>query len=142
LLLSFDDGAIGLAEESWSKPGGMDDRAEVFGTEGQAYVDLMHGNALRTYARRGLGYAVEKAGETRGWSYPVFEEIWTYGFVQEMEHFVACLREGREPLEKGEDGRAVLEAIMALYASARSRSVVDLPFERAVARPIDLWRPF
>ncbi len=142
LLLSFDDGAIGLAEESWSKPGGMDDRAEVFGTEGQAYVDLMHGNALRTYARRGLGYAVEKAGETRGWSYPVFEEIWNYGFVQEMEHFVACLREGREPLEKGEDGRAVLEAIMALYASARSRSVVDLPFERAVARPIDLWRPF
>src|SRR5262245_56527136 len=88
ILLDFDDGAVGVAEESWTKPGGMDDRAEVFGTEGQAYADLMHGNALRTYSRRGLGYAVEKAGATQGWSYPVFEETWNYGFVQEMGHFV------------------------------------------------------
>ncbi len=47
LLLTFEGGAIGLAEESWTKPGGMDDRAEVFGSEGQAYADVLYGNALR-----------------------------------------------------------------------------------------------
>ena len=36
LMLTFEGGAVGLAEESWTKPGGMDDRAEVFGSEGQA----------------------------------------------------------------------------------------------------------
>jgi myo-inositol 2-dehydrogenase/D-chiro-inositol 1-dehydrogenase len=139
LVLDF-DGAVGLAEESWTKPGGMDDRAEVFGSAGQAYADLLHGSALRAYSQHGCGYAVEKAGATRGWSFPVFEELWNYGFVHEMEHFVACVREGRSPTEAGHDGRAVMEAIHALYASAGQRRRIELPFASAAARPIDLWR--
>ena len=47
LMLTFDGGAVGLAEESWTKPGGMDDRAEVFGRDGQGYADVLYGNALR-----------------------------------------------------------------------------------------------
>jgi predicted dehydrogenase len=141
LVLDFEDGAVGLAEESWTKPGGMDDRAEVFGSAGQAYADLLHGNALRAYSSAGYGYAVEKAGSTRGWSFPVFEELWNYGFVQEMEHFVTCVREGRAPSENGHDGRAVLEAICALYASAGQQRRMALPFVADAARPIDLWRP-
>ena len=141
LVLDFEGGAIGLAEESWTKPGGMDDRAEVFGSEGQAYADLLHGNALRAYSQQGYDYAVEKSGPTRGWSFPVFEELWNYGFVQEMEHFVACVRDGRSASEDGHDGRAVLEAIFALYASAGAERRIALPFATDSARPILLWRP-
>ncbi len=119
----------------------MDDRAEVFGSEGQAYADVLYGNALRAYSRRGYGYAVEKAGSTAGWSFPIYEEIWNYGFPQEMEHFVACVREGKPPREDGRDGRAVVEAIHALYASAGRGSRVALPFASDAARPIDLWKP-
>ncbi|HEV3163568.1 MAG TPA: Gfo/Idh/MocA family oxidoreductase [Isosphaeraceae bacterium] len=140
LILNFAGGAIGLAEESWTKPGGMDDRAEVFGSEGQAYADMHFGNAIRTYSRGGYGYAVEKAGPTQGWTYPVFEELWNYGFPQEMEHFVECVRSGKTPLEDGHDGRAVLEAIHALYASAGEGRKIALPFATTAARPIDLWR--
>jgi predicted dehydrogenase len=140
LLLTFDGGAIGLAEESWNKPGGMDDRAEVFGSEGQGYADLLHGNALRAYSRRGYGYAVEKAGSTAGWSFPIYEEIWNYGFPQEMEHFVDCIRQGSPPREDGRDGRAVVEAIHALYASAAQGRRIELPFPSESARPIDHWR--
>lgn len=139
LILDFEGGAVGLAEESWTKPGGMDDRAEVFGSEGQAYADLLYGNALRTYSRRGLDYAVEKAGETRGWTFPMFEENWNYGFPQEMRHFVDCVRNGRTPTENGHDGRAVLEAIFALYASASEGRRIALPFPNDAERPIDLW---
>ena len=118
LILTFEGGAIGLAEESWTKPGGMDDRAEVFGSEGQAYADVLFGNSLRAFSRRGYGYAVEKAGSTAGWSFPIYEEIWNYGFPQEMEHFVECVRQGTAPRENGRDGRAVVEVVHALYASA------------------------
>jgi len=141
LLITFDGGATGLAEESWSKPGGMDDRAEVFGSEGQAYADLLYGNAIRAYSRCGYGYAVEKAGATVGWTHPIYEEIWNYGFPQEMEHFVSCVLEGRQPSENGHDGRAVVEAIHALYASAARGARIDLPFVSAAIRPIDHWRP-
>jgi myo-inositol 2-dehydrogenase / D-chiro-inositol 1-dehydrogenase len=141
LLLTFDGGEIGLAEESWNKPGGMDDRAEVFGTDGQAYADLLHGNAIRAYSRGGYGYAVEKAGATAGWTYPIYEEIWNYGFPQEMQHFVSCVREGRQPSENGHDGRAVVEAVHALYASAARGQKIEMPFHTDLARPIDHWRP-
>jgi predicted dehydrogenase len=141
LILEFEGGAVGLAEESWTKPGGMDDRAEVFGSDGQAYADLLHGNALRTYSKRGYGYAVEKAGATQGWGFPIYEEAWNYGFPQEMEHYVACVREGRTPTENGHDGRAVLEAVFALYASAGQRRRVELPFPTDADRPIRLWKP-
>jgi predicted dehydrogenase len=141
LILNFDNGAVGLAEESWTKPGGMDDRAEVFGSAGQIYADVLYGNALRAYSRTGYGYAVEKAGATQGWSFPVFEEIWNYGFPQEMEHFVTCVRESKTPTENGHDGRAVVEAVYALYASAGQGKQIALPFETDASRPIDVWKP-
>jgi myo-inositol 2-dehydrogenase / D-chiro-inositol 1-dehydrogenase len=141
LLLTFEGGAVGLAEESWTKPGGMDDRAEVFGSDGQAYADLLHGNSLRAYSRRGYCYAVEKAGSTAGWSFPIYQEIWNYGFPQEMEHFVSCVRTGSPPSENGHDGRAVVEAVFALYESAAQGRQVELPFASTALRPIDHWRP-
>lgn len=139
LIFNFEGGAVGLAEESWNKPGGMDDRAEVFGSDGQAYADVLYGNALRAYSRGGYGYAVEKAGSTVGWSFPIYEEIWNYGFPQEMAHFVECVRSGTAPREDGRDGRAVVEAIHALYASAGRGARVELPFTTDAPRPIDHW---
>jgi predicted dehydrogenase len=38
LILEFADGTTALAEESWTKLGGMDDRAEVHGSKGVAYA--------------------------------------------------------------------------------------------------------
>ena len=141
LILNFEGGEVGLAEESWTKPGGMDDRAEVFGSAGQAYADILYGNALRTYSHNGYGYAVEKSGSTQGWSFPIYEEMWNYGFPQEMEHFVDCVRNGATPTENGHDGRAVVEVIHALYKSAGLGRKVDLPFRSDALRPIDHWRP-
>jgi predicted dehydrogenase len=140
LLLEFADGTTAVAEESWTKPGGMDDRAEVHGSKGVAYADLLHGSAIRAYSSGGYGYAVEKAGSTVGWSFPMHEEAWNYGFHAEMAHFVDCVQNDRKPLVTGEDGRAVLEIIFAAYESARTGRKVLLPFVTTAARPIDLWR--
>ena len=52
----------------------------VSGEGGVTYADLHMGNALPTYSEYGYGYAVEKAPTTKGWTYPVFEELWNYGF--------------------------------------------------------------
>ena len=139
LLLEFADGTTALAEESWTKLGGMDDRAEVHGSKGVAYADLLHGNAIETYSSTGYGYAVEKAGSTMGWSFPLYEEAWNYGFHGEMAHFVDCVQNDRKPLVTGEDGRAVLEVIFAAYQSARTGCKVALPFATAASKPIDLW---
>lgn len=141
LILEFANGVVCVAEESWTKLGGMDDRAEVHGSAGVAYADLLHGNAIETYSAGGYDYAVEKAGSTKGWSFTIYEEAWNYGFHAEMEHFVDCVQNDKQPLVTGEDGRVVLEVLFAAYESARTGRRVTLPFATSAAKPIDLWKP-
>jgi predicted dehydrogenase len=118
----------------------MDDRAEIHGSEGVAYADALQGNSIQTYSRRGVGYAVEKAGITAGWSFTMYEEIWNYGFPQELQHFVHCVKYDEKPLVTGEDGRAVLEAVFAAYESAGTGRKVALPFETDADKPYKLWK--
>ncbi len=140
-IVTFANGAVGLNETSWVQQGGMQDRAEIYGTQGVTHADLLLGSSLLTYSEQGYGYAVEKASSTRGWSFTMYEELWHYGFPQEMQHFVECVANDATPKVTGEDGRAVLEMIYAAYESARTGAAVSLPFYRQVNCPIDLWKP-
>jgi myo-inositol 2-dehydrogenase / D-chiro-inositol 1-dehydrogenase len=137
--VEFDGGAIGIAENSWAKYGGMDDRVEVYGTGGVIYADLFMGNSALTYSDQGYGYAMEKAGSTRGWSFTIFEEAFNQGYPQELRHFIACVRDNTQPVVTADDGRAVLEIMCAAYQSARTGQRVMLPFQTNAKRPIDLW---
>jgi myo-inositol 2-dehydrogenase / D-chiro-inositol 1-dehydrogenase len=139
-ILDFAGGAKGVIENSWARRGGMEDRIEVYGEDGLTYADLHMGNALTTYSEHGYGYAVEKAPSTKGWTWPVFEELWNYGFPQERHHFARCVRGKDLPQATGEDGRMVQEVLYAGYQSAGLGAQVSLPFRpRKVKRPIDLW---
>jgi len=140
IILEFENGVTAVAEESWTRRGGMDDKAEVHGTKGQAYADVLQGNSILTYSTQGVGYAVEKAGNTVGWSFTIYEEIWNYGFPQEFAHFVDCVKNDKQPLVTGEDGRAVLEVIFAAYESAGTGRKVYLPFETDADKPYKLWK--
>jgi len=140
-VIEFENDAVGLIEDSWARRGGMEDRIEVYGEGGVTYADLHMGNALPTYSEYGYGYAVEKAPTTKGWTHPVFEELWNYGFPQEMHHFARCVRGKEEPQATGADGRLVQEVLYAGYQSAGQGKKIELPFRPAnVKRPIDLWR--
>ena len=140
IILEFANGVLAVAEESWTKKGGMDDRAEIHGSEGVAYADVLQGNSIRTYSTRGVGYAVEKGGSTVGWSFTMYEEVWNYGFPQELAHFVHCVKHDEPPLVTGEDGKAVLEVLFAAYASAGTGRKITLPFTTDVDRPYKLWK--
>jgi predicted dehydrogenase len=142
ILLEFEGGEIAVIEDSWAKQGGMDDRIELYGTEGVIYCDLLHGSSMETYSAKGYGYAVEKAGETKGWTFTVFEESHIYGFPHEMRHFTQCVLNDQTPRETGEDGIATLEIIYAAYESAGTGKKVTWPYkpERPHEVPVNLWR--
>jgi predicted dehydrogenase len=138
-IVEFDGGVVAVVENSWAKLGGMEDRVEVCGTGGVVFADLFMGNSALTYSQEGYGYAMEKAGSTRGWTFTTFEEAFNQGYPQELQHFIACVRQDTPACSTGEDGRAVLEMVNAAYYSARTGSKVPLPFRPTVARPVDLW---
>jgi len=129
VILEFEGGGIAVIEDSWARHGGMDDRVELYGTEGVIHCDLLRGSAMETYSRKGYGYAVEKAGDTKGWTFTVFEEPYLYGFPHEMRHFTRCVLGKEQPMETGEDGRATLEIIYAAYESAATGKRITWPYK-------------
>ena len=144
-IVEYEGGRLALAENSWAKPGGVDDRCEIYGSKGHTRADLLRGNALTTYSDAGYGYAVEKMEITTGWTFTMFEEVWNYGFPQELQHFVNCVLGKETPIETGEDGREILNIICAAYQSAREGRKIEWPYEPAdwvrSQSPIVLWKP-
>ena len=141
IILEFEGGGIAVLENSWARYGGMDDRIELYGTEGVILCSLLRGSSMETYSQKGYGYAVEKAGETRGWTFTVSEEAHLYGFPHEMRHFIQCVLQDREPQETGEDGRATLEIIYAAYESAGTGKKITWPYQpkNTSEVPVKLW---
>ncbi len=140
-IIEYEGGKVAMIENSWAKGGGVDDRAEIYGTNGHTRADLLRGSSLLTYSESGYGYAVEKSGSTKGYTFTMFEETWNYGFPQEMQHFVNCALGKETPIETGEDGREVLKIIHAAYQSAGEGRKICWPYTPPVVeRPIDLWR--
>jgi predicted dehydrogenase len=139
-IIEWQTGSVSIIENSWAKRGGIEDFAEIQGTEGVIYCDLVRGSSMLAYSERGFGYAMEKAPDTKGWTFPVFDEWMQYGYPAEMKHFLDCMIEGKEPLETGEDGRKVLEIMFACYESAATGKRIDFPYKPSHPdRPIDSW---
>ncbi len=140
-IIEYEGERIAMIEDSWAKGGGVDDRCEVYGKKGHTRADLLRGSSLLTYSEEGYGYAVEKAGSTRGYTFTMFEEVWNYGFPQEMQHFVNCVQGKETCKETGEDGRQVLEIMYAAYQSAGEGRKITFPYTPPqVKKPIDLWK--
>jgi len=140
-IVEYEGRKVAMLENSWAKGGGVDDRCEIYGVKGHTRADLLRGSSLLTYSEEGYGYAVEKSGATKGYTFTMFEEVWNYGFPQEMQHFIKCVLGKETCMETGEDGREVLKIIYAAYQSAGEGRKIIFPYDPpSAAKPIDLWK--
>lgn len=124
--IKFKSGALGTLEESWTTKGGYDIRIELYGKQGDIVINPTRMTPLQVFSARGFGYAGEKVEFTKGWTYPIPEEFYTFGYIQEIEHFVKCVVEDCKPITSGEDGLAALKAIMAMYESAKTGKLATI----------------
>lgn len=139
VIINFTGGLKAIAEGSWSKKGGFEDYAQVFGTKGVSYSLLPRGLVLNTYCDKSYNLEHYHSEEIKpGWSYTSYEEEWYYGFTQMFEHFINCVRGLEKPLLTGKDGKAVMEMIFASYDSARRSEKIVYPFNYQENKPIDL----
>jgi predicted dehydrogenase len=128
-LVVFDRGIRGFVEGNYITCGGMDDKIEIYGTEGNIHIDLTQGSPLRVYSRPGYEYAIEKADITHGWTQPAVDEFMSLGYVNEVAHFVECVQNNTEPQSgtTGEDGLRALTVTLAIYESAKEECQVAVP---------------
>ncbi|KYH42312.1 MAG: oxidoreductase [Candidatus Bathyarchaeota archaeon B63] len=124
VLMRFEGGGAGIAHSNYITKGGMQDRIEIYGTEGMAFINLTHANPITIYSDVGYSYVVEKASMSRGWTSPIIDENYQYGFRNMLRHFVTSIQKDEEPISNGEFGRDVLRVVSAGYESNRKKIAV------------------
>ncbi|MFX0139891.1 MAG: Gfo/Idh/MocA family protein [Candidatus Hodarchaeota archaeon] len=125
-ILYFENDAQVVIEESWTALGGHDMRFELFGTEGQIKAAPTFSNLISVYSEKGYGYAVEKASTTKGWTFPVPQELWSFGYPQEISHFIDCIIQNKKPLTDGKYGQKILQIVEAMYKSAETKRIEEV----------------
>ncbi len=127
-ILTFEDGTFALVEGNYITMGGLDDIIEIYGTSGVIKVNLSQGSPVSVYSSGGYSYAIEKTETTKGWTKPAVDEEWSLGYPDELSHFIDCVRHDKHPMwgVRGEDGRAALEIVTAIYQSAREGKSIKL----------------
>jgi predicted dehydrogenase len=121
LVLKFSSGGIAHCELSWTTKGGLDLRNEIHGSEGSIFTDVTRSTPIAAFTSKPSGYVVEKADLDFGWTKPLPEEAFTYGYQAEMKHFVDCVRLGKTPRETYEDGYVVNVILDGGYRSMRTK---------------------
>ncbi len=127
-LIELSGGARAFVEGNYITCGGMDDKVEIYGSDGNIHVDLTMGSPLNVYSKKGYGYAIEKSDFTHGWTKPAVDEFMSLGYVGEIEHFVACVKNGvpSQPGTRGVDGLNALITVLAMYESAEKKCHINI----------------
>ncbi|MGH9663535.1 MAG: Gfo/Idh/MocA family protein [Bryobacteraceae bacterium] len=128
LVLHFSGGGIAHCELSWTTLGGLDLRNEIHGSEGSIFTDVTRQTPITTFTTKSAGYVVEKADIDYGWTRPLPEEAFAYGYQAEMRHFVECARDSATPRETYEDGYVVNCILAAGYESIREHKWVAVEY--------------
>ena len=125
-VMKFADGRIAFVEGNYITVGGMDDKVEIYGSEGVIKVDLTFGSNVDVYSRKGYSYAIEKADNTLGWTKPAVDEFFNLGYVDELAYAVDCVLNDVEPRYgvSGRAGLACVQIVKAMYESSETGKAV------------------
>ncbi len=118
LSLTFTDGTKATVFAGDMILGGVRNLVETYTTGGALFANITPNNHMVTYqtdeAKLASVYITEKVDRKTGWQFVGPQEEWTRGYLQEMQDFMECVAEGREPLA-GLD--LAYEAIRVHYAA-------------------------
>ena len=121
-LITFKNGVLAACESGWILPPGhpnsSDHRLWVQGTDGRIDIEIMNqGMMVATNERTnfvGISFLPRVGGEIRGY------------FIDEVKHFLACVRDGKEPLITPEEAVTAVKIAEAVVESARTHMPVEL----------------
>jgi predicted dehydrogenase len=103
--VKFESGALGNISGVCPCDYGYDSRVEIIGKKGIMTIGQLQGEAIVVCTDR-----------ERGLVTPIFRrwpDRFRWGYIQELEHFVACIQQQRPPKVTGEDGRWAVAMVLA-----------------------------
>ncbi len=121
--VKFKSGALGLLEGNTAAYPGFVARLDVYGTNGSVIIE---NDQIKEWELRGeqpCPVEPESIAFIGGTS---SKDIWHVAHKRQIADMIAAIREDREPLVNGAEGRKPLEIVLAVYESARTGKTVYL----------------
>ena len=116
--IRFDNGSLGTISGVCPCDYGYDARVEIVGEKGIMQIGEMQGRALVVGIDRDKGLVTP--------IHRTWPERFAWGYIREMEHFIDCIRHGREPEVSGSDGRWAVAGVLAGTKSFQEERPVRL----------------
>lgn len=114
VMITFDNGAIAVAEASFSALYGYDVRGEVFGSKGMVTAGRHASNPMQHYNQHGIQQCTLRSDE----------EMFVDAYTQELADFAEAVRGNAPPPVTGEDARRALKvALAAMQSHEESRPI-------------------
>ncbi|MFQ5929026.1 MAG: Gfo/Idh/MocA family protein [Acidobacteriota bacterium] len=122
VIITFDDGARGIAWASDGVLGGMESRLEIYLSNSHIKCNLSPNNLVQAYAPDPQvfsgEYLMEKVETKAGWSTPIPDEDWSSGHLAMCRDFICAVAEARPAKSGGVLGVEVIRVIYGAYCSA------------------------
>jgi len=130
-LITFEDGSVAEVCSSDVVLGGIYNEMQIFMSTGRIRCHINPTDACLVYgpSETALGdeYLAEKISTRAGWNFAAPDEHWASGYPQEIQDFISCIIEGRQPLSGWLLARDVTAVIYAAYVSAEEGRRVEVP---------------
>ena len=125
--------------------GGVRKWLQAYLSNAVLFVNINPNNALQVYAPDpeifGEEYINEKLSTKAGWNYPSPDEDWMGGYPQELEDFIDCILQRREPISGLDLAEDTVKVIYSAYLSAEKGQRIGLDFnqeQKPIKQPYDV----
>ncbi len=133
ILITFEDDAVAQVTSSDVVLGGIYNRMQLFCSQGRIECNLNPNDQVMIYGphREAFGdeYIAEKLSTRAGWNFASPDEHHASGYPQEIQDFVECVVEDRDPLSGWTLARDVVAVIYAAYVAAEEGRRVEVPLD-------------
>ncbi len=128
----FDTGAIGTSQFSNTTEAPWTERLELYGTKGSLIVDMLAARPLQIFSTIDRSKDMDDWWSFYGdvsWEEPLIDHSaidWKAASMRkEVQHFVYCVKEDKQPLVSGQDGRRDVEIALKALESSKTHQWVD-----------------
>jgi predicted dehydrogenase len=130
ITLTFSDGTKATVFSGDMMMGGVRNLVEIYTSGGSLFANITPNNHLMSYMtdeeKLASVYITEKVDRKTGWQYVCLEEEWTRGYLQEIQDFMECAADCRQPLSGLDLAYETVKANYAGYWSAEEGKRIKL----------------
>ena len=129
-IITFEDGSRATIHSSDGVIGGVRNSLTLYASNAVLQININPNDTLKIYSPEqgifGNEYIQEKLETNGGWNFPAPDEEWIRGYDGELQDFIDCFREQREPESNLALAEDTMRVIYAGYVSAEEGRRVTL----------------